>query len=178
MMQARTRETSCTRWLFSVTLLGACLVMAACSDGDTAREPVQTRPSPAPSPPVPPADAAAGAAAASDIARPPPRPSPASGGIAAGLQHQSLMSTSGPDATAGQVWGEVIGNNVGVAQSCGASESDVATYLEEVQWQVAWLGGSGPPDVYLQAYEQAREKAASVVREQDECGEVLAALDR
>lgn len=175
MVQAWIREAPRWGWPIAV-VLGACLGMAACSDGEAAAEPEQTELTPqAPVPPQRKPDTGPAARTGTPrAAHPAPRPAPTGG-----PQPHALMSTSGADATAGQVWGEVIGSNVGAAQSCGASESQVADYLEQVQWHVARLGTqSTPPQDYLQAYEQSRGKSASVVRGEDECKEILSAIER
>lgn len=173
MVQARIRETLRTRWLFAV-VLGACLGTVACSDGDAPPEPAPSRLTP--QVPISPErkPVVGPAVTAPRVANPAPRRAPTDR-----QQSHALISTSGAGTTAAQVWGEVIGSNVGTAQSCGASESQVADYLEQVQWHVAQLGTqSAPPEDYLLAFEQSREKSASVARDEDECEEILLALAR
>ncbi|MGO1720994.1 MAG: hypothetical protein ACTHZI_12490 [Luteimonas sp.] len=96
-----------------------------------------------------------------------------------GVPRWNPLSTSDADATPGQVWGEIIGKNVGAAQSCGIDESRIAGYLEGLKWQIRMVNGeaSSADSDYQLAYEHARESAAAQERDEHACVEILAAIE-
>lgn len=87
------------------------------------------------------------------------------------------LSTSSAQAHPADIWGRVIGGNIGAAQACGASEARIARHLEGVAWQVAQVTGDAQArSRYDAAYDQARTQAADAPRSPDQCRQVLAAL--
>lgn len=141
--------------------------------------------------PAPPAVPAADSGAALPPPEPaleapaPPRPAAAAPVMASAAPERetfqlpaSPLSTSGPDATLDQVWGDVVGGNAGAAESCGAGAERIAAYREKAQRYIVMRHMKTTlPDDYLQAYERARQTAAAIRRGADECREILAALD-
>ena len=111
-------------------------------------------------------------------ARPPALPSALSAQVE-GVPRWNPMSTSDADATPAQVGGEIIGKNVGAAQSCGVGQARIDAYLEGLKWQIRMAGGeaASPGNDYQRAYEQARAGAAAQVRGEDACAEILSAID-
>lgn len=175
-----------SRWCLPGIALGACLGMAACSGGGAAAPeepatlPRQQLPGVADAAMV--IEDAPPLAAAALIPQSPPassKPSAPPAPAAAGALPRMPLSTSGAEATAEQVWGEVIGGNVGAAQSCGGGNSKIEAYRDRAQRYLSLrhLGSTLPGDYQL-AYEDARRKSASVPRREDECAEILAALDQ
>lgn len=164
--------------------LGACLGIAACTGGGTALP--EDPAAPPPQQALDDGEAVIEDEPALDVpaslprsSPPPSMASPSGDTVAATALPRTPLSTSGPETTAEQVWGEVIGGNVGAAQSCGASASKVEAYRDRAQrYLVLRHMGSTLPGDYSLAYEDARRKSASTARGPDECVEILAALDR
>lgn len=159
-----------TARLHGFVLIG--LALTACGGGDPDVD--------APPPPTA-RPAVAEEARAPDTSRPAPPPALPSAMPAQveGVPRWNPMSTSDADATPAQVWGEIIGKNVGAAQSCGVGQARIDGYLEGLKWQIRMVGGeaSSPGNDYQHAYEQARASAAAQVRGEDACAEILSAID-
>lgn len=175
MVQSWIRQRRRGHWMVLMAL-GAGLCAVACSEGDPAPQAGQARSAaqvPVPPQPKPDPDPQGGTRAPR-VSTPPRGPAPS--GVP---QPPTFMSTSGADATAAQVWGEVIGSNVGAAQSCGATDLQISDYLEQVRWHVALLDTRSSPSAdYVRAYELSRAKSAAVARSEDACREILSAMGR
>jgi len=156
------------------------LVLAACeadhqAGAAAAPEPVEAvqDTAVAPEPALPPPSPRAAAVTARPVV-----PTQAHTTMGAIPSPRTPLSMSDPDATADQVWGEVIGGNAGAAESCGAAAERVAAYREHAQRYVVMRHMKTTlPDDYLQAYERARQSAAAIARGPGECARILAALD-
>lgn len=97
---------------------------------------------------------------------------PAGGGLV-----PNPLATSDAGVSAGEVWGAIIGANVGAAEACGVAPDRLSRYLERVDAQLESLRlAADDRERYAQALADARKKSAALSRDADECSTIAQAL--